>query len=278
VIAVVEKSVLIVQSSSLDVFFNLALEEHLLDHIATFGRVLLLYRNRDAVVMGKNQNPWRECDVPSIVRDGVALARRSSGGGTVYHDEGNLNFSLIMPRTAYDLCAQFDWVAGALKPLGIDIERSGNNGLSCKGLKVSGNAFCLRRDGALHHGTLLVKSDLARLQRYLVPALASVKTHAIASVPAKVGNLAELVPGVTMEAVERALAAAFGAKERRTEKDFDWADFAEHLTRHRDWDWVYGHTPRFEVETAAGRVVVDHGRVVEADDESRIGDRFDYGN
>lgn len=267
---------LVVHSTSSDVFFNLALEEHLLDHVAKSGRVLFLYRNKPAVVMGKNQNPWRECDVAALARDGVALARRSSGGGTVYHDEGNLNFSLIMPRTEYNLCRQFEWIAGALRPLGVELERSAHNGLSCKGLKVSGNAFCLRRDGALHHGTLLVASDLARLNRYLVPTVAKVETHAISSVPAKVGNLGELVPGVTMDRVEQALISAFGNGERLTNNDFDWADFAEHLTRHRDWDWVYAHTPRFSVELKPGlRVTVESGRIVEP--LEMAGERFGDG-
>jgi lipoate-protein ligase A len=263
---------LIVHSRNTDVFFNLALEDFLLDRVAEFGRALILYRDRDAVVVGKNQNPWRECDVAGIVRDGVALARRSSGGGTVYHDEGNLNYGLILPRTEYNLDAQFEWVIGVLRDLGVDAIRSGTNSLSAHGLKFSGNAFCLRRNGALHHGTFLVASDLERLNRYLKPAMPQVQTHAVASVPARVGNLSDMVPGLTLKRVEDALSSAFGAAERRTDADFDWADFADHLTRHRDWDWVYGHTPRFSVQVDGSTVTVESGRIIEP--LERAGERF----
>ena len=275
--SVVENIVLIVESSSFDVYFNLALEEHLLDRVGEFERILYLYRDSAAVVIGKNQNPWRECDVSALARDGVALARRISGGGTVWHDEGNLNFSLMMPRAAYKLDRQFEWLIQVLRGLGVESLRSGNNSLVCHGMKFSGNAFCLRREAAMHHGTLLVAADLARLTRYLAPALPGVETKAIASVPAVVGNLGEMAPGLTIEAVAAGLAAACGPAERRTERDFAGSGFSDYLMRQRDWDWIFGHTPRFEADLKPGlRVAVERGRIIAATGADEfIGEKFD---
>ncbi|HEY8240088.1 MAG TPA: lipoate--protein ligase [Kiritimatiellia bacterium] len=258
---------LIVQSTRLDAFFNLGLEDYLLDEVERRGRILFIYRNKDAVVIGKNQNPWRECDVPGIRSDGVTLARRSSGGGAVYHDEGNLNFSIMLPRVEYDLDAQFMTVLAALEGLGISAERSGLNGLTAGGRKFSGNAFCLRRNVALHHGTLLVKSDLGRLNRYLKPAITGVETKAIASVPAQVLNLSEIVPTLTINVARVALIDQFvdiyGDNGRISDQQIDPTAIAPYEAKMRTWEWIFGHTPRFEVKLPGRRrVAVEHGKIV----------------
>lgn len=258
---------LIVESSSLDVFFNLALEDYLLDEVERRGRILYLYRNRDAVVVGKNQNPWRECDVPRIRADAVALARRVSGGGTVYHDEGNLNFSIMLPRGEYDLAAQFGIVQAALLRAGIASARTGTNSLTVAGRKFSGNAFCLRRNVSLHHGTLLVHSDLERLSRYLRPSLPGIETKAISSVPAQVVNLCELTPSLTGKELAGVLVAEFverfGESGRIADCDIDASALAPYKAKMQSWEWIYGHTPRFEVDAGVGgHVVVEDGVVV----------------
>ena len=261
---------LIVESSSLDVFFNLALEDYLLDEVERRGRMLYLYRNRDAVVIGKNQNPWRECDVPRVRADAVALARRVSGGGTVYHDEGNLNFSIMLPRGEYDLAGQFRIVQAALLRTGIASARTGTNSLTVDGRKFSGNAFCLRRNVSLHHGTLLVNADLARLSRYLSPGLPGIVTKAITSVPAQVVNLSEIKPSLTREELAGALVAEFvdryGEGRRITERDIDAAALSPYEAKMQSWEWIYGHTPRFEL---SGQRIVEDGIV------TATGKRFD---
>ena len=257
---------LIVESSSLDVFRNLALEDYLLDEVERRGRILYFYRNRDSVVLGKNQNPWRECDVPRLREDGVAIARRISGGGTVYHDEGNLNFSLMLPRGEYDLARQFKIVQAALLSAGVAAVRTGTNSLTVDGRKFSGNAFCLRRNTSLHHGTLLVDSDLARLGRYLKPSLPGIETKAIASVPAPVVNLGAINPSITFRSLVDALVdeftASYGQGTRISSDHVDAASLAPYEEKMRQWSWIFGHTPRFSVDVAGrGRVDVEDGFV-----------------
>ena len=204
--------------------------------------------------------------MPRLHEDGVAIARRVSGGGTVYHDEGNLNFSLMLPRGEYDLARQFKMVQAALLSVGIAAARTGTNSLAVDGRKFSGNAFCLRRNTSLHHGTLLVHSDLARLVRYLKPSLPGIETKAIASVPAPVVNLGAINPSISFGSLVDALAveftARYGPAERIAPDQFDAALVAPYEEKMRQWSWIFGHTPRFSVDVAGrGRVDVEDGFV-----------------
>ena len=109
---------LIVQSSSTDVYRNLAIEEYLMEHAVDHGPVLFLWQSDCAVVMGKNQNPWRECRLNLMREEGIPLARRISGGGTVYHDIGNLNYCVIVDRTQYREEQAYKMVSEALEIFG----------------------------------------------------------------------------------------------------------------------------------------------------------------
>jgi lipoate-protein ligase A len=182
---------LIVTSESRDIDRNLAVEEWLLDN-APHLPVLFLCVNSPCVVIGKNQNPWRECRLSLMEKEGVPLARRISGGGAVYHDEGNLNVSIIVPRTEYREEKQYELIFQTLEKFGINASRLGKNSLAVDGKKFSGQAFCFRGQHVLHHGTLLVNADLARLGRYLGPEVEGIQTKAVASVPSEVMNLADV--------------------------------------------------------------------------------------
>ncbi|VGO21485.1 lipoate--protein ligase family protein [Pontiella sulfatireligans] len=254
---------LIVESQSLDVYRNLAIEEYLMEHAADHGPVLFLWRSECAVVMGKNQNPWRECRLGLMRDEGVSLARRISGGGTVYHDAGNLNYCVIVDRTSYKEKQAYEMVFRALEPFGIRAEKTGKSNLSVDGRKFSGNAFAFRKGRALHHGTLLLHTDLERLNRYLGSMFDRIETHAIASVPAQVMNL-----GIGGEELSAALKAAFcsgyGGEEaiRRQESNLDESALAPLAARQISDAWRYGATPRFtlsagdvELEVAKGEVV-----------------------
>jgi lipoate---protein ligase len=199
--------VLRVRSDSLDVFRNLAIEECLLGEVRTRGRILFLWRSRDAVVIGKNQDPWVECRVEDVEREGGRVARRISGGGAVFHDTGNLNVSFFVPRREYRAEALFGIVLAALRRAGVNAGITGKNSLSVDGKKISGNAFCLRRDAVLHHGTLLVSTDLSKLERYLRPTKTDPGSRAVRSKPAAVANLADIVPGLAMRQIEDAITA-----------------------------------------------------------------------
>ncbi len=270
---------LIVSTEKRDIYRNLALEEYLLDHIKDRGPVLFLSVNAPCVVIGKNQNPWREARLSLMDKEGVSLARRISGGGAVYHDEGNLNVSVIVPRTAYREEKQYELMLKALAGLGITAERLGKNSLAVDGKKFSGQAFCHRRDRSLHHGTLLVNSDLDRLGRYLGPEVDGIETKAITSIPSEVMNLNQAAPDLTIRTLSAALIETFqmmyapGEVTRPTvaernvvgrvtspgvifwdDKMISEAELSPIIETLSSNDWKFGRTPRFEV-TLKGRTL-----------------------
>ena len=190
---------LLLETSSTDPYRNLALEEHLLSCVREDEALLYLWQNDHTVVIGHNQNALREVNLSRLRADGGHLARRLSGGGAVYHDLGNLNFTFILPKAAYDLTRQTRVILEAARLLGAPAEASGRNDILAGGRKFSGNAYYRRGKTWYHHGTLLVDSDLDALGRYLN----------VSPVRSRVCNLRECAPGATVEAARRAMAAAF---------------------------------------------------------------------
>ena len=246
------KSILEVWSSGwLDVYANLAWEESLLLDEGRRDPILLFYRDSPALVIGRHQNPWAECDPLLLAELGIPLARRISGGGAVYHDAGNLNYALIMDRERYERDRVLGAVCRALEALGFASDVRNTSSIYADGRKVSGSAFCFKRGRVLHHGTLLVDADLDMLARLLEPTLAGIDSHAVKSVPAEVGNLAQMRAGIDWEGCARALSESFAQLLGVPKAVLDGgpscpADaIAERASELRAGDWVYGNTPSF---------------------------------
>ncbi|MEN8256219.1 MAG: lipoate--protein ligase [Verrucomicrobiota bacterium] len=256
---------LIVESQSMDVYRNLAIEEYLMEQVVDRGPVLFLWRSDCAVVMGKNQNPWRECRLDLMREEGVPLARRISGGGTVYHDAGNLNYCVIVDRREYREEQAYGMVLAALETFGIHAEKSGKSNLGVEGRKFSGNAFCFRRGRALHHGTLLLNTDLERLNRYLGPMFGGIETRAISSVPAEVANLGLDVAELSL-ALKGVFRAFYGDETpyQWSEADLDETMLQPLLERQFSDKWKYGGTPKFSLERNDLRLEIEKGDVVRA--------------
>lgn len=199
----------IFESQSFDPHRNLATEKHLMDITQPGTCILYLWQNQNTVVIGKNQNPWLECRNTLLEQEGGTLARRLSGGGAVFHDLGNLNFTFIMRREDYDLDRQLSVIQTACQLAGIQAERSGRNDLLADGRKFSGNAFYQNRTHAYHHGTLMVDVDKDKLGRYLSPPKAKLEAKGVASVRSRVVNLKELAPELTIDAMKAYMAEAF---------------------------------------------------------------------
>ena len=257
----------VIQPEHTDVWRHLATEEYLLETLPPATSVLYLWRSAPCVVLGKHQNPWLECRVTDLTATGVVLARRLSGGGAVYHDLGNLNFSFIGWAATYDKQACSALVVAALRRIGVDASVGPRHILTtADGRKFSGSAYCYRHQKVLHHGTLLVDTDLRRLEACLRPACAGLECRGIRSIPTAVVNLREVAPGLTVAAVAAALAAEFGGAATPA---VDASELTELATRYRSWDWCFGRTPKFTVRgtvpatrpRVAFTVEVEHGVV-----------------
>ncbi|EQB89505.1 hypothetical protein M918_03045 [Clostridium sp. BL8] len=172
----------VVVSKSFDPYFNLALEELLLNKVEREEVILYLWQNEKTVVIGRNQNPWKECNLELLSRVNGKVARRLSGGGAVYHDLGNLNFTFLMREENEDLSKQLGVIIRALKELGIEAVFSGRNDILVDNKKISGNAFYREENKYYHHGTLLFDVDMEILPKILTPSIEKLQSKGIDSV------------------------------------------------------------------------------------------------
>ena len=183
-----------------DPYYNLAVEEYLLRY--TKDDIFMLWQNEKTVVIGKNQNAYAEVNLDYAKSEGIRISRRISGGGAVYHDMGNINYTFI---TSSDKATALDYayftrpIIEALAALGVKAELSGRNDLECEGKKFSGNAQYTGDGRILHHGTLLFNTDADVMSRVLRVDKEKLAYRAVKSHKARVGNLAPLLGGITAE-------------------------------------------------------------------------------
>jgi len=235
-----------------DPYENLALEE-LLFETQGEGATFYLWQNERTVVIGRNQNAWRECRVELLESEDGKLARRSSGGGAVFHDLGNLNFTFLLPKENYDLVRQLGVIQKAAAKFGIDTSFTGRNDLVLTetGEKFSGNAFRFSNNVALHHGTILISADFSRLGRYLAPSQMKLESKGVKSVVSRVTNLGLQNPALTVETMKQALMEAFedeyGAYEPHSWDLIDPDALEKKRQTYASWEWKFGSTPAFNV-------------------------------
>lgn len=230
---------------------TLALEEAILKNINDGEMFLYLYIHDNAVIIGKNQNAWSECRVEKLKNAGGTLARRISGGGAVYHDKGNLNFSFITSKDDYDLERQLSVIVAAAKVFGIPAGFSGRNDILAEGRKFSGNAFCFKKHSAFHHGTILIDTDKDKLTEFLSVSKDKIESKGIKSVKSRVCNLREFSDEVTVEKFANALKDAFEAEYGKAEEyiftDEIKAECTEYEERNATWEWKYGYIGNFDI-------------------------------
>uniref|UniRef100_A0A8R1V2D9 BPL/LPL catalytic domain-containing protein n=1 Tax=Pristionchus pacificus TaxID=54126 RepID=A0A8R1V2D9_PRIPA len=281
----------IVHSTSRCIYENLAYEEHLLrtHDPEREGELMMMWSNRPAVVFGRHQNPWAEVALDEAARRHVAVARRHSGGGTVYHDEGNLNISLLTSQKAHCRKRNLEMIARAINGrFAVKVVPTSRDDLEMQpgSRKCSGTAARIVRGRAYHHMTMLVDVDLARLSGILRSDLQTrVRSTATRSVRAPaVGYLRQDdARGASVDALAACLADAW--REGFEKVDETRVDVGEAtrtvegvrkaIDELRDWEWIYGRTPAFEFETRGGELIkIRNGRVAEARDQSIVGERF----
>ncbi len=200
-------------SQSTQPWFNLAVEDAIFRNMPADQQVLFLWRNADTVVIGRAQNPWKECNTGKMEQDGITLARRQSGGGAVFHDLGNTNFTFMAGKPQYDKNVSTNIVLSALKTLGINAKATGRNDLVVEvgedERKFSGSAYRETMDRGFHHGTLLLNADLTRLANYLNPDKKKLEAKGITSVRSRVTNLSDINPDIHHDNVCEAIKEAF---------------------------------------------------------------------
>lgn len=160
-------------------------------------------------MIGRNQNCWKECRVSELEADGGHLVRRLSGGGAVYHDLGNLNFTFCMCKEDADVDRQLQVIIEAVASFGLTAEKTGRNDVAINGLKFSGNAFFDSKGCYYHHGTLLLNVDTTSMSRFLNPSKAKLQSKGVDSVRSRVVNLSSLCPEITVDTMKQAMFTAF---------------------------------------------------------------------
>lgn len=244
---------ILIDSPLHDPALNLALEEVLFRN--SREEYLLFYVNRPSVIVGKHQNVFREVNPGFIRETGMPVVRRLTGGGTVYHDEGNQNFSFILNGEAgklVDFARYMEPVIRYLRSLGIAVEMDTRHNLRIRGLKISGNAEHVFRDRVLHHGTLLFQSDLDLLEKVLKPPPGEYYDKAVASVQSRVTNIVDHLPEkISKEDFRKGLIGFCEEYFEHSIRETDirnWLPDTEKLAddKYRTIEWNYGYSPDFE--------------------------------
>ena len=236
--------------TSTDPAFNLALEEYVFDWLPRDRQYFFFWQNQNAIIIGKHQNTLAEINETYVQEHGIRVVRRLSGGGAVYHDLGNLNFTWITDAgdaSQVDLGKFCQPVADALRALGADVQVSGRNDILIDGQKISGNAQYVRDGRVMHHGTLLFDADLSVLGNALKVDPAKIQAKGVRSVRSRVTTIRpHLAAGITLvDLQKRILEHLFPAGT--TEYHLTDADIAAvkaiKRARYDTWDWNYGASP-----------------------------------
>ncbi|KAJ7639446.1 Lipoyltransferase and lipoate-protein ligase [Roridomyces roridus] len=239
--------------------FNLSFEDWLFRHAPPDRPLLFLYRNTPCVVIGRNQNPWLEVNMGALQTRDVQFIRRRSGGGTVYHDLGNTNFSIHLARAAFDRHATARLILRAVQSMGIPNARLNDRNDICVGEdKVSGSAYKIVNARAYHHGTMLISTQLDTLGDLLRvdKSLKEVTSTGVSSVRSPVCNLQQFRADVNHDQFARAVEDVF-REEYGIDKDRDPTQIIDEssgdqsyissgITELETWPWKYGQTPAFE--------------------------------
>ncbi len=260
--------ILYIKNESRDPYFNLALEEYVLKELTGHEDYILLWQNKPTIVVGRNQNTIEEINNEYVKKNDITVVRRLSGGGAVYHDEGNLNFTFITDNDDSNI-ANFkkftEPVIKTLQNLGVPAEFSGRNDIVIEGKKFSGNAQYYNKGKVLHHGTILFNSDLEEVKNALNVKKDKIESKGIKSVKSRVTNIIDYLP-------EKMSINDF--KDELLKQVFDKIPYKEYILtdddlekidklveeRYSTWEWNYGHSPKFDLKKShrykAGKIEI----------------------
>lgn len=239
-------------------YHNLATEAWLMESVPSSSVTLFLWQNERTVVVGRNQNCWAECRVNELEADGGYLVRRLSGGGSVYHDTQNLNFTFLANDEDYDVDRQLEVILVAMRKLGLNAEKTGRNDITIDNRKFSGNAFYQSKGKNYHHGTILVDVDTDAMAKYLMPSKAKLESKGVSSVKSRVVNIKQLVPELTIERLKETMIEAFEEVYGLPSSPLSAADLnleriAEREKTFASWAWKFGRNVPFSFESESVR-------------------------
>lgn len=245
-----------IESESFDPHFNLALEQYVFDNLDKNENYFMLWQNDNAIIVGKHQNTVAEINAEYTKENNIKVVRRLSGGGAVYHDLGNLNFTFIV--SAGGGYEQFNFsdfckpIIELLNSLGVNAVLNGRNDMSIEGKKFSGNSQYAKRGRIMHHGTIMFDSDLDIVGNSLVVSKDKIQSKGVTSIRSRVTNIKpHMQTDVSIEEFKRLLVnhvfkGAEVPQYHLTEEDIKKIE-ALASEKYRTWDWNYGSSPKYSV-------------------------------
>lgn len=249
-----------------DPYFNLALEEYVFKHVESDEDILLLWVNAPSVIIGRNQVVYGEVNIPFCETQDIKVIRRISGGGTVYHDLGNLNYS-VMTKNYKDVLSNYQFftkkVIEYLQTLGIQASFSGKSDIVIKDKKISGNAQMYHHNKLLHHGTILFDTDLDKLNQVIKKKTMDIESTGIDSNRTLVTNVNKhLKESLTIEAFKDGLLTYWlGSSDinasiiHLNDMDYQKIETLKH-TKYMDWSWNYGESPNFDIKKTLNDTII----------------------
>lgn len=245
-----------IESPFNDAYSNMALEEYLFEAFPHSDEYFMLWQNKSAVVVGKYQNTVEEIDRKFVDENGISVVRRLSGGGAMYQDLGNLNFTFVVDQDdakSLDFSIFIQPVINALAQMGVTAELNSRNDIVIDGKKFSGNSQYNKRGRTMHHGTLLFNSDLEMIGRVLRPKQDKIESKGIKSVRSRVTNIIDYMPEkVSMDMFKKHLVqsmfegAASLEEYQLTEQDLQGIEKLRN-EKYATWEWNYGSSPAYNI-------------------------------
>jgi len=248
-----------IDSQSLSPYYNLAVEEYILKNFSLDEEFIFLWQNTPTIVVGNNQNTIEEINMKFVKDNNISVVRRMSGGGAVYQDSGNLNFTFFVSVSENSRISMKKYaypIANALKDMGVPAEVSGRNDITVEGKKVSGNAQRIFKNKILHHGTLLFDSDLCVLEKSLKVGIDKIKSKGIKSIRSRVTNISDHMPKkINIQSFQKILLKhLFKGKEPEqhhlSEKDFNEINRLV-KEKYATWNWNYGQSPNYTLKNSS---------------------------
>lgn len=243
-----------IRSKNYDASFNLALEQYIFDELSSAHSYLMLWQNANAIIIGKHQNTMEEINADYVKKHGIQVIRRLSGGGAVYHDMGNINFTFVTDAggETFDFASFCYPVVKVLQSLGVNAEVSGRNDMTINGLKFSGNSQYIKQGRVMHHGTILFDSDLTVVSEALQVSKDKIKSKGIKSKRSLVTNVrphmaADCSVERFLEILEIRLKEQFEAKMLPVNgSDIEKVRSLQRLV-YGTWEWNYGSSPAYNI-------------------------------